>query len=291
MSRPNIWGDRLRVWPQHLLPHHLLSALMYRVMRIRLRPVKNALIRGVVKHYDVDLDQAARTRIEDYCHFNDFFTRALKPDARPISPNPHDLSCPVDGAISLLGRTEDKQTLRAKGHQYTLRDLLAGDEQAAADFAGGLSGTIYLSPRDYHRIHAPLDVRVTGMTYVPGRLFSVNPATTRLVSGLFARNERVILDMQTRIGRMMLICVGAIFVSGIETVWHGEVVPNRERGIRHWDYGDDNGPSFAKGEELARFNMGSTVILLAQREALTWLPQWQETGTPVRLGQTLARTR
>jgi phosphatidylserine decarboxylase len=282
--------DRLFAALQRVLPHHALSALMYRVTRIGWRPFKNAFIRVFCRLYRVDLQQAERGSAEDYRHFNDFFTRALKAGARPLVSDPAALACPVDGCVSQLGAIRDQALLQAKDHDFSLTDLLGGDHRLAETYRDGLFATIYLSPRDYHRIHMPLDGSLRGMLHVPGRLFSVNAATTRALPGLFARNERLICLFENRdIGPFCVILVGALFVASMQTVWAGEVTPRNNGGeIGRWDYRGDQQLQLARGTELGRFNMGSTVILLLPRGSAAWHDELRADQT-VRMGQDIGR--
>ncbi len=278
-------GDRLFAALQYPLPHHLLSRLMQRATRLRWRWFKDLVIARFIAHFGVDLADAVESDRHAYPHFNAFFTRALVPGARPLARAPEALASPVDGTVSELGRIEQGQLLQAKGHRFSVGALL-GSEAAADAFEGGSFVTLYLSPRDYHRIHMPRAGRLQSMTHIGGRLFSVNPATTRAVPGLFARNERVACLFQTDAGPMALVLVGALFVGSIETVWSGVVTPPTRRGVHRTAYGED-GPRLERGAEMGRFNMGSTVILL-QGAAV----HWQERLAPavaVRMGQLLGR--
>ncbi len=273
-------GDRLSTALLRVLPQHLLSAGMDRLARSEVPWLKNALIRYVVRHYDVDMSEAV---IEDpfaYPSFNAFFTRALKPEARPIDPE--GLVSPVDAKVSQAGKINHDRLIQAKGHEYSLFALLAGDGELASQFESGSFATLYLAPRDYHRIHMPLAGTLRTMVFVPGDLFSVSEATTQLVPGLFARNERVICLFDTERGPMAVVLVGAIFVGSMETVWHGEVRGERD-GPRYWHYEGDDAPRFAKGEEIARFNMGSTVIVVNVQHAVDLLEDLP--GRRVRVGQ------
>jgi phosphatidylserine decarboxylase len=277
--------ERAFVAVQHGLPQHLLSALMYRIARWRWRPFKDAFIGAFVRHFQVDMGLAAERDPRAYPSFNAFFTRALQPGARPLAEDPAAVLCPADGALSQIGEVRDGALLQAKGHSYTALDLLGGDARAAAAFAGGAFATIYLSPRDYHRVHMPLDAVLTAMTHVPGRLFSVNAVTARAVTGLFARNERVVCLFDTKVGPLALILVGAIFVGSMETVWAGQVTPPPRGGGR----ADAARPvRLGRGEEMGRFNMGSTVILLLPPGAVDWDPGLKP-GDPLRMGQALGR--
>jgi len=273
---------------QYLLPHHLLSGLVYRLMRIRFKPVKNTLITVVGGIAGIDWDEAERQTYAEYEHFNDFFTRDLKPGARPIDPAADALVCPSDGRISQCGRITADRILQAKGHHYTTRDLLAHDPDARR-FTNGFFHTIYLSPRDYHRVHMPADGRLLRMIHVPGRAFSVSPGTVRQVPNLFARNERVISLFDTPHGEMAVVLVGAMLVSSIGTVWSGTVTPPRTRRVQVTDWSRRD-IHLAKGEEMGRFNMGSTVITLLPPDAIATMDAF-EAGDPVLMGQRLARLK
>jgi len=232
---------------------------MHRVARSEIGWLKNLIIRFVVKRFHVDMSQARNSDPLSYPSFNAFFTRALKPGARPIAPD--GVVSPVDGKISQCGRIASDRLLQAKGHEFSLYALLAGDGTHAALFENGDFATIYLAPRDYHRIHMPLSGTLREMVFVPGDLFSVSEATAQLVPGLFARNERVICYFDTARGPLAVILVGAIFVGSMQTVWHGEVRGEGNQPTR-WEYPAEEAPRFEAGQEIARFNMGSTVILL-----------------------------
>lgn len=283
---PLPWYARPYVDLQHLLPHHLLSALMHRATRIRWRPWKDLLIRRAIDWYGVDMDLAQEPDPAAYEHFNAFFTRALKPEARPLDPAVDSVLCPADGILSQAGRIGDGRIFQAKGRDYGLLELLGGEAAWSDRFNGGEFATIYLSPRDYHRVHMPLDGKLSQMLHVPGRLFSVNPTTTRLVPRLFARNERVVCLFDTDAGPMAVILVGAIFVAGIDTVWAGTVTPAGRR-VGAWHYGRESGPvALERGAEMGRFNMGSTVILLFGPDRVRWLGDLAP-GTELRMGQRL----
>jgi phosphatidylserine decarboxylase len=236
------------------------------------------------------MDEALESDPHAYETFNAFFTRALKPDARPVVEGEKELACPVDGAVSQARPIEDGRIFQAKGHDYSLEQLLGGSAERAEPFQGGSFATIYLSPRDYHRIHMPISGTLREMVHVPGRLFSVNPATTRVIPGLFARNERVVSIFDTEVGPMAMVKVGAVNVGSVETVWAGEVTPPAGRVVRSWRYRDDEAVTLEKGEEMGRFNMGSTVIIVFGPEAVVWSEEIQP-GAPVRLGQLLATAK
>lgn len=262
-------GQRLYVALQYLLPHHLISGLVYYATRWRWRPWKNFLIRSMSRQFKIDLDEALDPSPEAYANFNKFFTRRLKLGARPIAGEPDSVVCPADGVVSQVGSIEQGRVFQAKGQSFTTLELLGGDQQLAAMFEDGLFATIYLSPRDYHRLHMPVAGRLLRDIYVPGRLFSVAPLTVRKIPRLFARNERVACIFQTSSGPLAQVLVGAINVSAMETVWQGEVPSSR--GIRQSNYaGDTKRIELDRGAEMGRFNMGSTVILLFPRAALHW---------------------
>lgn len=281
--------DYLKALPQYLLPHHALSRLLGHLTHARSRGFKNWFINNFARLYKLNMDEAASANADDYEHFNAFFTRALKPGARSFIGGEEIISSPVDGAISQLGRIEQGRVFQAKGRSYSVVELLGGDEKLAQQFDGGEFATIYLSPKDYHRIHMPISGRLEEMIHVPGRLFSVNPATARVIPRLFARNERVVSLFNTAAGPMAMVMVGAIFVASCETVWAGEITPPAGTKVRSWDYRDsNNGPSLAKGEEMGRFNMGSTIVMLLPRGSCEWDASAQP-GTKVEMGQVLAK--
>lgn len=264
-----VW-DYIRVLPQFLLPQHALSRLVYRVTRCEWPPLKNLLIRSFSAWFKVDMSLAMQPEISAYKHFNHFFTRALKPSARPITGDAHIIVCPVDGRISQIGRIASGEIFQAKNRVYDLAALLAGDQGSITAFKDGHFATLYLAPRNYHRVHMPLAGKLIRMTYVPGRLFAVNTHTTRAVNNLFARNERVISIFDTDLGPMAIILIGALNVGCMETVWAGEVTPAQKRKITTRDY---NGREMRlkRGHEMGRFNMGSTVILLFANDRMQWL--------------------
>ena len=269
-----------------LLPQRLSSRLVHRLARVRTPWIKNPLIRAYSRWYRVDLDEAAEPDPRHYGDFNAFFTRALKPGVRPLVADPAALACPVDGSLSQLGHCHGETLIQAKGQHYTLTRLLGGDSEQAARFQDGAYATLYLSPRDYHRIHMPLHGELAGMVHIPGRLFSVSPATTRAVAELFARNERLAMFFDTAIGPLAVILVGAINVGSLETCWSGPLGEASE--ARRWRYPGD-GPTLelARGEELGRFNLGSTVILLLPAGRVRWR-EGLRPGDPLRMGQALA---
>ena len=236
MTRGPSVADRLRAWPQYLLPGHLLSLVVLAFTRSRVRWFKDLVIGLVVRLYAVDLDEAAEPDRRAYPSFNAFFTRPMAAGARPVASGAGEVACPVDGVVSQAGRVDDDRIFQAKGRDYSLVELLGGSAERAAPFRGGAFATLYLSPRDYHRIHMPLAGRLREMVHVPGRLFSVDAATTRAVPRLFARNERVAALFDSAAGPMAVVMVGALFVAAIETVWSGLVTPPSRRRVAAWSY-------------------------------------------------------
>ena len=237
--------------------------------------------------YRVDLSSAREPDYHNFENFNAFFTRELRPGVRPVNDDPLIIVCPVDGGISRIGNIIDTDMIQAKGHAFTLSELLAGDKDLSECFRDGRFATLYLSPRDYHRIHMPADGRLLRMTCVPGRLFPVNRPSTRIIARLFARNERIINIFTTGYGMMAVVMVGALCVGSMDTVWAGTVTPPVPRTLRTWDYGEDL-ISLKKGDELGRFNMGSSVILLFEAGSMEWLVELTN-GSPVVMGQGLGR--
>jgi phosphatidylserine decarboxylase len=275
-------SGRAFVWFQHLLPQHALSRLILRATRVRTPWFKNALVRGFLKLYAIDMTEAAQCDPLSFGSFNEFFTRALKPGARSIAADPAAIACPVDGTISEAGSIDGERLVQAKGRCYTLTELLAA-QAWARDFEGGSFATIYLAPFNYHRVHMPLRGQLEDTVYVPGRLFSVNAATAAHVPKLFARNERVLTLFDTAFGQVAVIMVGALNVGSIATVWAGDIAPAARRVIARLPHQD---VLLEKGEELGRFNMGSTVILLFQRNRARWHVDVRA-GATVRLGQSM----
>lgn len=243
-----------------------------------------AVIRWFIKRYNVNMAEARYSDPASYASFNDFFTRELKSDARPIADA--DWICPVDGAVSQLGKIDGAQIFQAKGHHYSAQALVGGDAELATQFHNGHFATIYLSPRDYHRIHMPCAGKLKRMIYVPGDLFSVNPTTARGVPGLFARNERVVCVFEGNFGPFVMVLVGATIVGSMATVWHGVVNPPRSGEIREWDYVDRN-IVLEQGAEMGRFLLGSTIVLLMPKSNLVFNSKWQA-GTTTRLGEPMA---
>jgi phosphatidylserine decarboxylase len=263
-------SDYLFAALQYSLPHHTLSRLVFWFMRLRLGPVTTSLIRLFSWWFGVKLDEADPSEPTAYQNFDAFFTRQLKSQARPLTANPRQILSPVDGHISQMGAIVQQQLLQAKGHYFTLLELLGGDHDIAALFDQGLFATLYLSPRDYHRIHMPISGQLTTMISIPGRLFSVNPATTRTIDRVFARNERVVCLFETELGPLAVILVGALFVGSMSTSWAGRITPPYGRPMIKQTYPAASAPRLQQGQELGRFHMGSTVILLLPKASAVW---------------------
>ena len=280
-------NERLFALLQYPLPHHFLSRLMWLLTRLQMGVLTHWMIATFVRHFRVNMDEAADSNVSAYASFNKFFTRALKPGVRAIVSGNGQLACPVDGTISQAGAIHQNRLFQAKGHDYTLESLLGGDTALAAEFANGTFATIYLSPRDYHRIHMPDAGRLRRTLFVPGRLFSVNSATARQVPGLFARNERLVCIFDTTHGPMAVILVGALFVGSMETVWDGAIAPPWLPGAKPVDTQKTGANiTLERGMEMGRFNMGSTVILLFGENAMQLDSALRE-SQPVKLGQLL----
>ena len=277
-------SDRLAVLPQYLLPKQALTALAGRFASARAGALTTRAIELFIQRYGVNMAEAANPDPASYPSFNEFFSRALKPGARPLASAR--LICPVDGAISQFGKIEHDQIFQAKGHQYSATALVGGDAALAAHFQNGDFATLYLSPRDYHRIHMPCDGRLTRMIYVPGALFSVNPTTARGVPGLFARNERVVCVFEGAQGPFVLTLVGATIVGSMATVWHGLVNPPRSKTVREWRY-DEQSLHFKQGDEMGRFLLGSTVVMLFPKGVCQFNPAWAP-AKAIRMGEAMA---
>lgn len=280
-------SDRFAVLPQYLFPKQALTHFAGFVASRERGWVTTEIIRRFVAKYQVNMDEALNSDIASYPTFNDFFTRALKPGARPLAGA--DLISPVDGAISQFGAIEKDQIFQAKGHSYSTTALVGGDAALAAHYQDGHFATLYLSPKDYHRIHMPAGGRLVRMIYVPGDLFSVNPVTARGVPGLFARNERVVCVFESARGPFVLVLVGATIVGSMATTWHGVVNPPRGKVVREWNYPDE--PTSAirlkQGEEMGRFLLGSTVVMLFPKGPLKFNAEWAP-GREIRLGEAMA---
>jgi phosphatidylserine decarboxylase len=281
---------RLYVAVQQVLPQHFLSLLMYGLARVQWAPVRVPLVWLFVRLTGIRMEEAAHPNPGHYPNLNALFTRALRPGLRPLDPDPESVVSPVDGTLSQIGVIEDGRLVQAKGHHYALRDLLGITTEEHSAFDGGAFATLYLSPKDYHRIHMPLDGDLAQMRHLDGRLFSVNAVTAALVPGLFSRNERVVCLFESKAGPMAMVLVAAIFVGGIDTVWAGKVTPAAPSGRRpRWNYDlDANRVHLDRGAEMGRFNLGSTVILLFPPGTVTW-DRDLGPGSPVRVGQRIGR--
>ncbi|WP_295752763.1 archaetidylserine decarboxylase [Undibacterium sp.] len=279
-------SDRLAVLPQYLLPKRAITELLGTGANAQAGQLTTRVIRWFVARYKVNMAEAANPDISSYTSFNEFFTRPLRADARPLHGSK--FICPVDGAISQFGAIKQGQIFQAKGHDYSATALVGGDSALAEKFSDGSFATIYLSPRDYHRIHMPCDARLSRMIYVPGDLFSVNPTTARGVPGLFARNERVVCVFDTEQGPFVLTLVGATIVGSMATTWHGIVNPPRSKQVREWRY-DDQNIRFKKGDEMGRFLLGSTVVMLFPKNTLEFNTSWSAAAA-VRLGEQMGDT-
>lgn len=287
-ERPSL-GDWLKALLLYPLPQHAISRIVLQATRTRNQRWKNALIRWFVQAYRVDLEEASEAEARAYPDFNSFFTRALRADARPLPDDPEAVICPADGSISEIGRLDGEHLLQAKGRRFSVGELLGGNTDLAARFHGGHFITVYLSPRDYHRVHMPVDGALLEMIHVPGRLFSVAPHTVRVIPRLFSRNERVVSLFDTERGPLAVVLVGAICVASIETVWAGVVTPPRGHHLQCWHY-PQHQHILHRGEEMGRFNMGSTVIVLFGPEQISW-QDGLHAEQPVRMGQPLGRYR
>ncbi len=278
-------SDRMAVLPQYLLPKQALTLLAGEISRARGGALTTKLIRWFIDRYRVNMAEAANPDPAAYATFNDFFTRALAPGARPLAQA--GLVSPVDGAISQLGAIDGDAILQAKGHTYTVQAMVGGDADLARPFLSGHFATLYLSPKDYHRIHMPCDGTLVRMIHVPGDLFSVNPTTARGVPGLFARNERVVCLFNGERGPFVLVLVGATIVGSMATVWHGVVNPPRPGTVRDWRYEGDKAVVLKQGDEMGRFLLGSTVVLLLPPGPLVFNRAWKPGGS-IRMGEAMA---
>lgn len=277
--------DSAKVALQYYLPKHLISRIVGKLAAARMGFFTTFLIKTFIRQYKVDMSEAAQSDEAAYPTFNDFFTRPLKEGIRPLSDEENALIFPVDGAISQMGPINEDQIFQAKGHNYSVKALLGGDGELADAFQNGDFMTIYLAPRDYHRIHMPMDATLESMIYVPGDLFSVNPLTAENVPGLFARNERVVAIFNTSQGKMAMVLVGATIVASIETTWAGTVTPPAGKKVRSWQYSDhsDIAITFKAGDEMGRFKLGSTVVMCFEKELVGF--DAFEPADPTRLGQ------
>lgn len=280
-------SDHLKILLQYLLPKQRLTTFAGRIAGAQGSAMTLPLIRWFVRKYGVDMTEAENPDIASYSSFNDFFTRPLKMGARPLATA--DFICPVDGAISQFGTIDDDRILQAKGHRFTTTELVGGDAALASLFRHGSFANLYLSPRDYHRLHMPCDGKLTRMIYVPGALFSVNPTTARGVPKLFARNERVVCVFESpEYGPFVMVLVGATIVGSMATVWHGVVKPKRTGKVSEWTYADQD-VVLKKGEEMGRFLLGSTIVMLFRQDTIAFSKDWVP-ERPVRLGEMMGNS-
>jgi len=283
--------DKLKIALQYAMPKHLLSRLVGKLAAAELGVITTSVIKWFIKQYKIDMNEAAQSEPEAYSSFNAFFTRALKPGIRPLCQDDDYIVHPVDGAVSQCGPIKEGRIFQAKGHDYSSLALLGDQSDDAKRFEGGDFATIYLAPKDYHRIHMPIKGTLSKMTYVPGELFSVNPLTAENVPGLFARNERVVAIFETEIGPMAIVLVGATIVASIETVWAGTVTPPTGKRVFTWDYPTE-GPealTLDKGDEMGRFKLGSTVVILFAKDALEEFADDVKPKAVTRMGQAFAK--
>ena len=286
MTKFTYW-QRAKVAFQYIMPQLYLTQFAGWFAQQKWGAVTHFVIKAFAKKYNVDMNEAKKENFSDYESFNQFFIRELKDDARKINENPTALCLPADGRVSQIGHIDDERLLQAKGHFFSLSDLLAGDEELVNTFKNGEFATIYLSPRDYHRVHMPCDATLRKMIYVPGDLFSVNPFLAEHVPNLFARNERVICVFDTAFGPMVQILVGATITASMSTVWAGVINPPRTGEVKAWTYQGDNAIKLTKGQEMGAFQLGSTVINLFPANSVT-LADHLEVDVPVRMGEFLA---
>lgn len=280
-------NEKLFIKLQHIVPQHTLSRVVGRIATCENNWVKNTFISWFIKRYQVDMSIAEQENPREYACFNDFFTRALKPGARPICREPVSIVCPADGAISQVGKIVEGRIFQAKGQDYTTTELLGGDEALAQEFADGSFATVYLAPKDYHRVHMPYGGKLRCMVSIPGDLFSVNTVTATNVPRLFSRNERAAAIFDTDIGPMAVVLVGAMIVAGIETVWNGAVAPIETKDIQTTHYPFEN-IVLEKGDEMGRFKLGSTAVILFAKDRVDWEPQFVA-GAVTRVGVKLAQ--
>lgn len=278
--------NSLKILSQYLIPQHAISLAAGKLAESKNAWIKKQFIHRFARAYQIDMSIAENPNLDSYACFNDFFTRAIRMEHRPLETDPNSLCCPVDGAISQLGAIGDGQIIQAKNHQYSVEALLAGNDEWSAAFHNGSFCTIYLAPSDYHRFHMPCDGKLVAMRHVPGQLFSVNPLTASRVPDLFARNERVVAFFDTPFGKLAYVAVGATIVGSIETVWHGTVTPPSRSKMLQKEYAKSE-INLARGDEMGRFKLGSTVILLLEGDKWQWNEAFQP-GQKVKLGEKLA---
>ncbi len=280
--------NQLKIIGQYLLPKHLVSRLVGKLAAAQAGPLTTMLIKLFITKFQVNMSEAKHSDPADFATFNDFFTRELRDGIRPLVAGEENIIMPVDGRVSQLGEIKAGRIFQAKGHDFSLRELLGGRDDLAAPFDDGLFSTVYLSPKDYHRIHMPIAGKLEKMVFIPGDLFSVNPLTAENVPNLFARNERAVAIFSTAIGPMAMVLVGATIVASIETVWGGTIAPAADKEIRYWDYSEQD-ITLAKGQEMGRFKLGSTIVALFPKNTVNFTDALQP-GSVTRLGELFATT-
>lgn len=279
--------DKIKIALQYLLPQHMLSRLIGMVAQLQAGALTQWWIKKFIAHYRVDMQEALEASPDAYRHFNAFFTRALKPEVRPIAQGEHVHIFPADGVVSQFGHIEHGRLLQAKGRDYSLQTLLGGEREFVSLFADGDFVTIYLSPKDYHRVHMPIAGQLSRMIYVPGQLFSVNQLTSCHVPELFTRNERLVCLFETSTGPMAIVLVGATIVAGIETPWQGRMTPRNPKQLQSWYYYQGTGPKLDKGEEMGRFFLGSTAICIYPKNTVSF-DDALAIGAPTKVGEVMA---
>jgi phosphatidylserine decarboxylase len=280
--------DQLKIIGQYLLPKHLVSRLTGKLAAAKAGKLTTFLIEKFIAKFKVDMSEAKYSDPKHFKTFNDFFTRELREGVREIIPGENNLAIPVDGCVSQMGNITQGRIFQAKGHDFSLRELVGGRDDLAAPFDDGLFSTIYLAPKDYHRIHMPITGKLEQMIFIPGDLFSVNPLTAQNVPNLFARNERAVAIFSTELGPMAMVLVGATIVASIETVWAGTIAPTKNKEIQYWDYKDQN-IILEKGEEMGRFKLGSTIVALFPKNSIDFAEELQAESV-TRLGELFATT-
>ncbi|MCP3673446.1 MAG: phosphatidylserine decarboxylase [Gammaproteobacteria bacterium] len=278
--------EKLKTAYQYILPQHGLTRLVGKLAASKNKLIKRSFINFFLKQFDINMAEAANEDPESYATFNDFFTRALKTDARPLAGDEETIVSPVDGVVSQSGKIINGDIFQAKGHRFTLSELIGNETEFNDRYQDGEFATLYLSPKDYHRIHMPVNAELKTMTYIPGRLFSVNPATARTIPRLFARNERVVVHFETQNGPMAMVLVGATIVGSIETIWSGVVTPPTGPVVKTWHYTKSQ-HIFKKGDEMGRFLLGSTVVLLFGKDQISWSDSCSA-DSPLRMGEVIA---
>jgi phosphatidylserine decarboxylase len=279
-------NDQLKIIGQYILPKHLVTWIAGKLAEAKMGAFTTFLIKSFIKKFDIDMSEAKNPNPAYYATFNDFFTRELKPELRTIIEGDNNLAMPVDGCVSQQGNIKEGRIFQAKGHDFSLRELLGGRDDIAAPFDGGIFSTIYLAPKDYHRIHMPITGKLEQMIFIPGDLFSVNPLTAQNVPNLFARNERAVAIFSTATGPMAMVLVGATIVGSIETVWEGTLKPQKNKDIQYWDYKDQN-IVLEKGAEMGRFKLGSTIVALFPKDSIEFNPDLAPASV-TRLGELFA---